>query len=559
MSLRPQLPLPPVPGDTTRVARAAFRRGNPYVLLGDKLGAVFADADFADLYPALGQPAYAPWRLALVTLMQFREALSDRQAADAVRGRIDWKYLLALELDDPGFDHSVLCEFRGRLLRHGATGRLLARVLEAAREDGLLKPRGRQRTDSTHVLAAIRALNRLELVAETLRAALNAIAAAAPGWLRAAAPADWHDRYGRRVEGARLPEAAAKRDAYALQVGADGYALLDALERPDTPPALPVLPTVAVLRRVWSRHYERAGPEEGGSVGGGGPVVRQRALSIRDDHVESPYDPDARFRSRCGRRWVGYVVHLTETCDEGAPHLIVHADTTEAVVHEAMRVEPIHAALAAKDLVPAEHLVDSAYMSVDLLLAARERHGIDLVGPQRQNPAWQRRSDGAFDTADFAVDWERQVVRCPEGKESAGWTVCGARGRAGGRPLLQARFRPADCRVCPSRARCTRSATGERTVTLFPRREHEALAAARARESTDAYRSLYARRQGIEGTISQGVRAFGLRQARYRGLAKTGLQNVATAAAINLDRIAAWFAGRPLAPTRTSRFAALAA
>jgi hypothetical protein len=253
------------------------------------------------------------------------------------------------------------------------------------------------------------------------------------------------------------------------------------------------------------------------------------------------------------------VVHLTETCDEGAPHLIVHADTTEAVVHEAMRVEPIHAALAAKDLVPAEHLVDSAYMSVDLLLAARERHGIDLVGPQRQNPAWQRRSDGAFDTADFAVDWERQVVRCPEGKESAGWTVCGARGRAGGRPLLQARFRPADCRVCPSRARCTRSATGERTVTLFPRREHEALAAARARESTDAYRSLYARRQGIEGTISQGVRAFGLRQARYRGLAKTGLQNVATAAAINLDRIAAWFAGRPLAPTRTSRFAALAA
>jgi IS5 family transposase len=171
---------------------------------------VFADADFADLYPTLGQ---------------FREGLSDRQAADAVRGRIDWKYLLALELDDPGFDHSVLCEFRGRLLRHGATERLLARVLEAAREAGLLCRRGRQRTDSTHVLAAIRALNRLELVAETLRAALNAIAAAAPGWLRAVAPADWHERYDHRVEGARLPEAAAKRDAYALQVGADGHAM----------------------------------------------------------------------------------------------------------------------------------------------------------------------------------------------------------------------------------------------------------------------------------------------------------------------------------------------
>ena len=152
MSLRPQPPLPPVPDDTARVARAAFRRGNPYVLLRDRLGAVFADADFADLYPALGQPAYAPWRLALVTLMQFREGLSDRQAAEAVRGRIDWKYLLALELADAGFDHSLLCEFRGRLLEHGAGGRLLGRVLDAAREGWLLKARGRQRTDSTHVL-----------------------------------------------------------------------------------------------------------------------------------------------------------------------------------------------------------------------------------------------------------------------------------------------------------------------------------------------------------------------------------------------------------------------
>src|SRR3712207_1378988 len=187
VSLRPQQPLPPVPDGTARVARAAFPRGNPYVLLRDRLGAVFADAGFADLYPALGQPAYAPWRLALVTLMQFRGGLSDRQAAEAVRARIDWKYLLALDLADAGFDHSVLCEFRGRLLGGDAVDRLLARLLEAAREEGLLKARGRQRTDSTHVLAAIRTLNRVELAAETLRAALNAIAVVAPDWLRALA------------------------------------------------------------------------------------------------------------------------------------------------------------------------------------------------------------------------------------------------------------------------------------------------------------------------------------------------------------------------------------
>ena len=154
--LLPSQPLPSVPDDTARIARAAFRRGNPYVLLRDKIGAVFADADFADLYPKLGQPAYAPWRLTLVTLMQFREGLSDRQAADAVRGRIDWKYVLALDLADAGFDFSVLCEFRARLLQHKATERLLDRLLDAAREGGLLKGRGRSRTDSTHVLAAVR-------------------------------------------------------------------------------------------------------------------------------------------------------------------------------------------------------------------------------------------------------------------------------------------------------------------------------------------------------------------------------------------------------------------
>lgn len=185
MSLRPQQSIPPVPEDTARVARAGFRRGNPCLVLRDRLGAVFSDANFADLDPRLGQPAYAPWRLALVTLLQFREGLSDRGAAEAVRARIDWKYLLGLDLADPSFDHSLLCEFRSRLLAGEAAGRLLQRVLDAARDDGLLRGRGRQRTDSTHVLAAVRDLNRIELVAETLRATLNASAVTAPNELLA--------------------------------------------------------------------------------------------------------------------------------------------------------------------------------------------------------------------------------------------------------------------------------------------------------------------------------------------------------------------------------------
>jgi hypothetical protein len=169
-------------------------------------------------------------------------------------------------------------------------------------------------------------------VGETLRAALNAIAAVAPEWLRGVARAEWHERYDRRLESVRLPEATAKRDAYALQVGADGYALLDALDRPGTPAALPALPAVAVLRRVWARHYERVTPGAGGSGDGDGTAVRQRALRTRgpDDRVQSPYDPDARFRGRRGREWIGYMVHLTETCDEDAPRLIVHAEAPAA-------------------------------------------------------------------------------------------------------------------------------------------------------------------------------------------------------------------------------------
>lgn len=252
-------------------------------------------------------------------------------------------------------------------------------------------------------------------------------------------------------------------------------------------------------------------------------------------------------------------MHFTETCDDGAPRLIVHADTTDASMHEATRVAPIHAALAAKGLTPAQHLADTAYMGADLLTAARAQYDIDLIGPQHAGRSWQDKTEDAFDTADFAVDWERRVAHCPEGKQSVGWATYRNSKRPRRSAFVQVRFHPADCRACPSRARCTRSTTRGRYLNLYPRREHEALVAARARENTVEYRRLYAQRQGIEGTMSQGVRGFGMRRARYRGLAKTALQCVATAAAINLDRLAAWLAKRPLALTRTSRFAALAA
>ena len=257
MSLHPQ-PIAPVPEQTIRVASAAFPKGNPSLTLREHLGSIFQDEDFAALFPAWGYPGLSPWRLALVTIMQFREQLSDRQAAEAVRARIDWKYLLGLDLTDPGFDFSVLSAFRDRLLAGSAEALLLDKLLERCRTMGLLKARGQQRTDSTHVLAAIRVMHRLELVAETLRAALNALATVTPAWLQAMAPLAWYERYGKRIEDTRLPQGQARRDAYAQMVGEDGFALLDALEAAETPAHLRALPVITTLRQTWQRHYERA-------------------------------------------------------------------------------------------------------------------------------------------------------------------------------------------------------------------------------------------------------------------------------------------------------------
>ena len=229
--------------------------------------------------------------------------------------------------------------------------------------------------------------------------------------------------------------------------------------------------------------------------------------------------------------------------------------TTPANVHEAVRTGAIHEALSEAGLAPSEHLVDAVYVSAEQLVVATARHGIDLIGPTRSNHSWQRRDAEGIQVADFTIDWERRSVRCPEGHESTSWGEY--RDTASGRPFIRAGFNPGDCRPCPAKPCCTRAAS--RRLTLHPRAEHEALAAARKQHESKQGRRLYAQRQGIEGTISQGVRSFGLRRARYRGLAKTAFQGVATAAALNLDRLAAWFEHRPLARAHTSRFSALAA
>lgn len=553
MSLHPSL-IEPIPEQTAQIAHAAFPKGSPYLSLRDTLGTLYRDDDFSRLFPAHGQPAFPPWRLALVTILQFRENLSDRQAAEAVRARIDWKYLLGLELADPGFDFSVLCEFRSRLIAGNADMQLLEVLLSQCRQLGWLKARGRQRTDSTHVLASVRVLGRLELVGETLRAALNEIASLEPAWLQRMAPKAWYERYSRRVEDSRLPQTDQKRESYAQTVGEDGFALLDWVEAAEAPAELKHLQQVTILRTAWARHYVREASPAGGS-----PSVRFKTnheVSQADEKVESPYDPEARYRSKSGMHWTGYMVHLSETCDAENVHLITHVHTTPADVHEAMCTESIHKALADKGLPPREHLVDAGYVSAELLVRSRDQYGIDLVGPARGNPTWQTKVEGAYTGERFTIDWEQRVAHCPQGVASAIWRDYH---NAAGKRYHLVYFPKAACQTCQARALCTQAKQQPRRLCLHPRPEHEALHEARQRLKSEAGERLYAQRAGVEGTLSQGVRSFEVRRTRYRRLAKTHLQQVATAVAMNLDRIAAWLADRPLAATRTSHFAALAA
>jgi transposase len=545
MSLHPQ-PEHLIPEQTQRVAHAAFPKGTLALPIADALGSLYQDHHFAALFPKAGQPAEAPARLALATVLQFVEGLSDRQAADAVRGRIDWKYALGLELTDPGFDHTVFSEFRSRLVAGQAEQLLLDTLLERVRELGLLQKRGRQRTDSTHVLAAVRVLNRLERVGETLRAALNALAVVAPEWLQAWAPAEWYARYGERVENYHLPKTDQARLALAAVIGADGQRLLAALDGATKESWLREVPAVKLLRRVWAEQYI----EREGQLG----WREAKDMPSPAGLIASPYDPEARYSNKRSVEWIGYKVHLTETCDEALPHLIVNVETTPATTPDDNMIQDIHQSLEKRDLLPSEHLVDKGYTDSHVLVDSQREYGVTIVGPVAADPSWQARAGEGFDKSQFRVDWDQQTVTCPAGKQSISF-LPNTYPKNG--MVWEARFARQDCAPCRFRSQCTKAKKEPRLIGLQEREQYEALQAARQRQTRAEFRQRYAARAGIESTHEQAIRRCGLRWCRYLGSAKAHLQHLVTAAAINLVRIADWWGGKTPAKTRRSRFASL--
>ena len=410
MSLHPQATYP-VPEETQRVARAAFPRGNIYMQVADSLGTIYHDTQFAVLFPTRGQPADAPARLALATVLQFAEGLSDRQAADAVRSRIDWKYVLGLELTDPGFHHTVLSEFRTRLVAGEAAQLLLDALLTLAQAQGLIKVRGRQRTDSTHVPGG----DSRAQPAGACRRHARCCAATTLRWWRLPGYRPWHPRNGMTAiaigwRTISFPKTEAARQAFAAVIGADGQRLLQAIDAAIEQPWLQEVPAIQTLRRVWAEQYVE--------VNGTLSWREVKDMPSPAELIASPYDPEARYSTKREVEWVGYKVHLTETCETDTPHLIVNVETTPATTPDDHMVESVHASLAERGLLPAEHLVDKGYTDAQVLVESQRTYGVTLIGPVADDPSWQARTGTGFDKSQFLVDWERQVVTCPMGKQS---------------------------------------------------------------------------------------------------------------------------------------------
>ncbi|MFD0502415.1 transposase [Streptomyces chiangmaiensis] len=382
----------------------------------------------------------------------------------------------------------------------------------------------------------------MEFVGETLRAALEALSAAAPQWLSALVTADWVRRYGARIDSYRFAKGENVRQEWAEQVGRDGFTILEAAFAPGSPGWLREIPAVQVLRRAWVEQYHRDGEGVHWREGKDLPPGRCR--------LSSPYDPDARYSIKRGSGWCGYKTHLSETCELDAPHLITQVITTDATVADTDVTETVHQGLAARELLPAEHDVDAGYVTAAHIVTAQDRYGIELVGPSGRTPA----------TTTIRASTSRRA-RSPSTGRPARSPVPNARpapaGLASARAaelLARVHFTAQDCGSCPVREKCTKAANGKwgRSLTLLPQDQQEALETRRREQLTDEWQKRYNIRAGVEGTISQAVRRTQIRRTRFTGLPKTHLGHIFAATAINIIRLDAWLTETPLGPTRTS-------
>jgi DDE family transposase len=321
---------------------------------------------------------------------------------------------------------------------------------------------------------------------------LNAVARTEPAWLTVHALPDWFKHYATRIEDSRFPKAQARRAEVGRRIGADGMRLLRMIWAGDAPAGLRELPEVDTLRQVWVQHFhlvegevERRDPKDR-------PPGAQRPVT--------PYDTEARGGGKRDVFWDGYKVHLTETCEPGAVHLVTNVTTTVGAVADQRMAAVVHAGLARRDLLPDEHWVDTGYTSAGALVAARRDHHVELHGPMKSVTVPHARGDATHGQDAFTIDWDNQQVTCPNGVTSTQWHQ---RRSEEGLPTIRVRFSPSDCRTCPQLRACVNSPKAQRReINLRPRDEFEALQQARKLQETDDWKDRYKIRAGVEGTIS---------------------------------------------------------
>ena len=511
----------PMPAETGRIGRTLLKENDVYRLIGDQLFEQLNEEEYADLYSAEGKPGISPIILAFVTVFQFMEKLADRQAVNSLCMRLDWKYALHLPLEYEGFDFSVLSEFRDRLIKGGAEGRVFEKLVEQIRALGLIKEHGKQRTDSIAMLTKVRRLCRLETVVETLRLAIVAIVKTDQDWSAEMIPPAWEEKYGERFVRQRYSEK--EWQEYEDQIGENGVWLLKRLEKGSAPTELQNLPEVQVLKTVWAQQFR----EEAGKM-----VYTD--LKKYDGHtqIQSPHDPEARYSRKRHFEWVGDKVQVTETEDEGYPHIITDIVGTNSNRTDYEELPAIQERLGQRDCLPAEHYADAGYMSGPNLNHSHKMH-IDLIGPLPSVTTPQDLLPDGITRDYFQIDAKSMTVTCPQGYVAANPTPVNN--------SLSFRFPAAMCAACELHSRCC-TGKGGRTIGISA--YYELTEAAQARQKTEVFKKDYHQhRSGVEGTLSALVRGHGMRVARYIGQKKRNLQAVFTGCAANLKRTASWLAG----------------
>ena len=324
--------------------------------------------------------------------------------------------------------------------------------------------------------------------------ALNHLSERAPDWLRAHSQPEWVERYGPRVDEYRLPDSQEKRQALAELMGREGWGLLSAALDLTTPEAIRTLPAVETLRQIWIQNYvwenERLRWRTNDEI----PPAAQ--------YISSPNDVESHYAKKRSTSWVGYKVHVTETCeDEGPPHLITDVTTTIASRSDGDATPGIQQSLKAKALLPETQIVDASYIESDQLVSSSKGYGVDLIGPARADQKWQAQASQGFAAQDFKIDLGNEAGHLPSRAsqfELDHGPVSTWQGRHQDQILDGGLYTP-----CPCRALCAHSQSRQprRTITLPTEERYRALLAARARETTADYQALYPLRAGIEGTL----------------------------------------------------------